>query len=135
MSTEPDCREFVQEKSRIPEGYRYYLTKRFRMRCFRYANQGFAFAQKVALHRYGEWMLALEMGAITPTTTDQEHFVRVCRGELDPVTPIEKTWVSYKRCCEYEDAEELGRSQQDDEMRYERSRLVSLFDNCDFDTD
>ncbi len=45
---------------------------------------------------------ALEQGILKPVTPAQEHFLRVCRGEIDPETWYEKAWMRMKGRREYE---------------------------------
>jgi uncharacterized protein YifE (UPF0438 family) len=44
------------------------------------------------LRDYGHWMEALAAGWIAPVTAEQSRFVRVARGEAEPVTPFERVW-------------------------------------------
>jgi hypothetical protein len=46
-----------------------------------------------ALTEAGPRFEALASGADRPATPDQEHFLRVDRGEADPVTTAERAWV------------------------------------------
>lgn len=48
------------------------------------------------LKRYGTWMQALMVGRIKPYTSKQEHFLRVCKGELKPESHMETVWYRYR---------------------------------------
>src|SRR3954452_24366574 len=49
--------------------------------------------ERVLLLRFGRWLEALASGALKPVTADQEHFVRVARGEDVPSNEFEHAWV------------------------------------------
>lgn len=50
-------------------------------------------AERQLLGKFGYWMTALSDGVISPSTPDQERFLRVHRGEETPGTPFEVAWV------------------------------------------
>lgn len=50
-------------------------------------------ADRGVLSKFGHWMEALTNGTLTPTTPDQERFLRVHRGEETAGTPFEVAWV------------------------------------------
>jgi uncharacterized protein YifE (UPF0438 family) len=50
-------------------------------------------ADRGVLSKFGHWMEALTNGTLTPTTPDQERFLRVHRGEEPAGTPFEVAWV------------------------------------------
>lgn len=55
-----------------------------------------------ALAGYGSWLEALASGAIRPVTPEQEHFLRVDRGEAPPETVCERAWLRLKGRREFE---------------------------------
>lgn len=54
-------------------------------------------AERDLLAKYGRWLEALAAGVIQPTTPSQEQFVRVARGEAEPVSEFEKAWAKVGR--------------------------------------
>jgi uncharacterized protein YifE (UPF0438 family) len=50
-------------------------------------------AESETLTKFGRWMEALASGELTPTTPTQEQFLRVARGEAEPMTDFERVWV------------------------------------------
>lgn len=49
--------------------------------------------QAKILHRHGSWMEQLALGALVPLTAEQEHFVKVARGEVAASSPHEHAWL------------------------------------------
>lgn len=49
------------------------------------------------LSRYGHWLEALATGALVPSTPEQTQFVRVARGDAEPRSAFELTWVKHQR--------------------------------------
>jgi uncharacterized protein YifE (UPF0438 family) len=47
------------------------------------------------LHNYGRELQALEKGEKKPVNKHQKQFLAVCRGERQPETFLEKTWMKY----------------------------------------
>jgi hypothetical protein len=80
-------------------------------------------------------MSALAAGLIAPQTAAQEHFVQVCSGKVEPITPAERTWMLYKQYCDYEKAEEGGRRERDADLRRERNRWEAFLENAGPDLD
>lgn len=56
----------------------------------------FTLKQAELLEACGHKMLALEQGIDQPESDDEQHFLRVCRGECPAETLEEKTWVIYR---------------------------------------
>jgi hypothetical protein len=48
------------------------------------------------LVRYGLALAALDAGTRRPTDPQQEHFVLVCRGKVEPKWPYETLWLKYR---------------------------------------
>jgi len=65
----------------------------FRFGC---ATHIFPLEELDVLAERGHEMEALVAGAVVPTTPEQEHFLRVDRGELEPRTVDERAWVRLK---------------------------------------
>jgi uncharacterized protein YifE (UPF0438 family) len=59
-----------------------------------------------ALTESGAILEALASGALAPATPEQEHFLRVDRGESDPRTVAERAWVRLKARREFENADQ-----------------------------
>ncbi len=49
-------------------------------------------AERQLLGKFGYWMTALTDGVISPSTPDQERFLRVHRGGEPPTSPFEVAW-------------------------------------------
>ena len=47
------------------------------------------------LNKYGSFLLALQDGAIKPETSNDKHFVSVCRGQATPKNEYERIWKKY----------------------------------------
>jgi uncharacterized protein YifE (UPF0438 family) len=62
------------------------------------------------LRTYGSWLAALMGGRIEPESPDQEHFVKVCKGEVEPQTQFERVWVRYvkRKLWEAENPDYVG---------------------------
>lgn len=50
-----------------------------------------------AIRSMGRYLVALGQGEIKPFDEDQEHFVRVVRGEARPTTAVEEGWMRFLR--------------------------------------
>ncbi|MGC7559972.1 DUF413 domain-containing protein [Pasteurella sp. PK-2025] len=48
------------------------------------------------LEQYGQAFKALESGERAPVTQEEQDFVACCRGERQPETFLEKTWLKYR---------------------------------------
>lgn len=84
----------------IPPDHRPFLEQRpFRLDC---APGIFPPDELHALLERGTWMEALASGAISPTTPEQERFLKVDREEAEPVSLDERAWVRLKGRREYE---------------------------------
>jgi len=57
------------------------------------ANNGLDERERLLLLRYGRWLEALSTGILQALTPEQEHFVRVARGDEEPITDLERAWV------------------------------------------
>ena len=82
-----------------PEHLEYLRRQSFALRC---SAAVFPADELEALAEYGNWLEALAAGAIRPVTAEQEHFLRVDRGEAEPETVCERAWVRLKGRREYE---------------------------------
>lgn len=89
--------------------HQYYLQRGYYLRPFVYVQWPFTDSEKALIRQYGQWMMALERGYITPLTEAQEHFVRACKGEVSPITIYENVWLRYTNAVEAEKAEVAGR--------------------------
>jgi len=78
----------------LPSKCRRYFQKPFIIRCVK-LHDLFTEEEIDLLKRYGNWMKALMDGEIEPDTERQKHFVKVCRGEIEPETPYERIWMRY----------------------------------------
>lgn len=61
------------------------------------ANSGLDERERLLLLRYGRWLEALSSGVIKALTSEQEHFVRVARGNEEPITDFERAWVKVSK--------------------------------------
>ncbi len=57
------------------------------------ADNGLDERERLLLLRYGRWLEALSTGILQAVTPEQEHFVRVARGDEEPITDFERAWV------------------------------------------
>ena len=62
----------------------------------------FSEEEKNILTEYGSWMEALTKKLIEPTSSAQEQFIRVFKGEIDPNTKFEKVWMKLQARIEFE---------------------------------
>ncbi len=46
---------------------------------------------------YGCWLNALERGVIEPFTEEQEKFIRMTKGEIQPENNLTISWIKYKK--------------------------------------
>ena len=60
------------------------------------------------LRNYGRWMEALTLGLIQPTTPDQEHFLLVDRGQVEPTTIFERIWSRLKERRAFEEDDKIA---------------------------
>lgn len=91
--------------SKVPPDHLVYLRRRpFAFGC---SAAVFPPDELDALTEYGNWLEALAGGVIRPVTRDQEHFLKVDRGEADPKTACERAWVRLKGRREYEREEQI----------------------------
>ena len=87
-------------KAKFPPDHQLYLRRRpFAFRC---AVAIFPDDELQALTDYGNWLEALANGAIKPATAEQERFLRVDRGDVEPEALFERAWVRLKARREYE---------------------------------
>ena len=49
------------------------------------------------LVKFGNWLRALESGAIQPISREQNHFLQVVAEKAEPLNTIEAVWLKYKR--------------------------------------
>jgi uncharacterized protein YifE (UPF0438 family) len=63
--------------------------------------------ERAALDEFGNHLESLASGSEPPGTPEEEHFLRVERGEADPETVAERAWVRLKGRREFE-AEQQG---------------------------
>jgi hypothetical protein len=61
------------------------------------ANNGLDERERLLLLRYGRWLEALSTGIVQALTPEQEHFVRVARGDEEPITDFERAWVKFSQ--------------------------------------
>lgn len=81
------------------------------------------------IKRYGHWFKALVDGILEPFTQSQRDFVEVMKGNRDPISVEEKTWLLYIQRKEYEKkfAERLKRRYSlDDDPFYNRQGVGKL---------
>jgi uncharacterized protein YifE (UPF0438 family) len=78
----------------VPEAHAVYLQRRgYTPSC----SDGFDARELALLAKYGHWMEALVSGLITPSTPEQEHFLRAARGQVAAETPFERVWAKLLR--------------------------------------
>lgn len=68
----------------------------FDLRELTYTQYLFTQGEQAKLLKYGAWAVALDQGIKIPSTERQNHFVAVCRGEMEPQTDFEFLWSRYK---------------------------------------
>lgn len=72
---------------------KFYSDKHFP---YGFARSGqFTREQSNLLERHGRAYEALHMGKQEPENEEESRFIRVCRGDADPVTEHEKVWMLY----------------------------------------
>jgi uncharacterized protein YifE (UPF0438 family) len=102
--------------SKTPSDHLEYLRRRpFAFRC---EPSVFPPEELEALAEYGNWLEALAGGAIQPVSPEQEHFLKVDRGEADPETLHERAWVRLKARREYEREEQRQQAPQQPAENY-----------------
>ncbi|MDU0353726.1 DUF413 domain-containing protein [Paraglaciecola aquimarina] len=57
----------------------------------------FSITESDILSAYGQSLLGLEMGELSPETDEEKRFVQVMMGKAQAETRVEKTWVKYVR--------------------------------------
>ncbi|MGF1694802.1 DUF413 domain-containing protein [Vibrio lamellibrachiae] len=55
----------------------------------------FTLLESEILMTFGETMLALEIGDITPDNSEEKHFLKVIKHPMKAKTKLEHTWVKY----------------------------------------
>ena len=80
----------MSEKS----AHRTYLQERFVLDV---EGAVFSVEELELLAKYGNWLRALESGAIQPISREQERFLQVAAEKAEPLNKIEAVWVKYKR--------------------------------------
>ncbi len=55
----------------------------------------FTLSEVECLEKYGNLFRALSAGMVQDMTPEDEHFVQVVRGEVEPETLAEKAWLKY----------------------------------------
>ena len=56
----------------------------------------FTITESDLLHKYGLSLSALESGERSPATAQEKHFIAVCRGDKEPDSQLERTWLKYR---------------------------------------
>jgi hypothetical protein len=62
----------------------------------------FSSEERFILSRYGTWLQALEESKIEPITADQQRFLKVCCGEVEPESQFEILWWKLRKRQEFE---------------------------------
>lgn len=57
----------------------------------------FTIKQATALHDFGLTMQMLASGELQPQSEAEQRFVKVCKGELEAESFLEKTWMIYQK--------------------------------------
>jgi uncharacterized protein YifE (UPF0438 family) len=65
-----------------------------------------------ALTEVGLLLEGLASGTVRPATPDQEHFLKVDRGEADPLTVAERAWVRRKARLDFERGDRVKSPQE-----------------------
>ncbi|MDA0149009.1 MULTISPECIES: DUF413 domain-containing protein [Vibrio] len=55
----------------------------------------FTLAEEELLTLYGDTMLGLETGELSPTNSEEKHFVKVIENPGKAKTKLERTWLKY----------------------------------------
>lgn len=76
-----------------------FINKKFFITC----HNIFTNTEEEILIQYGEWMSALEKGILKPITIAQEHFIDVCKNNIQPETEYERVWMKYKKRMQWEE--------------------------------
>jgi uncharacterized protein YifE (UPF0438 family) len=72
---------------------RFYDNKKFSRG---FAKSGdFTLAEENMLVTYGDTLLALESGQLTPENDDEKRFVEILTHHLEPQSKLEKVWLKY----------------------------------------
>ena len=56
----------------------------------------FTIKEADALHLYGRAMQQLALGKIKPESEDEKHFIKVCQGQAEATTYLERLWEKYQ---------------------------------------
>jgi uncharacterized protein YifE (UPF0438 family) len=56
----------------------------------------FTDSERALLQKWIKLYIALDTGEHIPTTSEQHHFVRVCRGQVEPSTEHEQVYLKVK---------------------------------------
>ncbi|WP_394245609.1 DUF413 domain-containing protein [Vibrio astriarenae] len=55
----------------------------------------FTLAEEELLIQFGDTMLALELGELTPDNSEEKHFMKVLANPLKAKSKLERTWLKY----------------------------------------
>jgi uncharacterized protein YifE (UPF0438 family) len=89
-----------------------YLKQPFELKPLKHLDYDFSDDELSLLHKYGAWFTALMDGKLTPRTTKQEDFVKVCEGVKEPSDPLEYLWKRYIDILALEKRKELSRIEE-----------------------
>ncbi len=81
----------------------YYLGRRYSdVKHFRYGfsrSGDFVYSEVGHLEKYGSLFKALTDGLVSDPNEEDEHFLKMLKGEVPADTPAEKTWLKYLKRC------------------------------------
>jgi uncharacterized protein YifE (UPF0438 family) len=89
--------------SAVPQDHAAHVRQPFAFGC---STAIFPADELAALAEHGGLFEALAAGEVAPATADQEHFLRVDRGDAEPETIGERAWVRLKGRREFEQEQE-----------------------------
>lgn len=55
----------------------------------------FTILESELLHKYGRTLQAIAEGTHTPSTPEEERFLKVCCSKVKPISSLEKVWMKY----------------------------------------
>lgn len=55
----------------------------------------FTILESELLQKYGRTLLCIAEGERTPSSPEEERFLKVCRSSAKAISPLEKVWIKY----------------------------------------
>lgn len=75
------------------------MVRRFELKCSR---EIFSERELGILRKWGHWFESLADGSLEPTTEAQKRFIKVARGQAEPISEYEIAWWKYIKRVELE---------------------------------